>query len=293
MSSSTAIALIDRQPWLDGVADALQPAIREAFAAGGTVGQSLQNFLHGTWLGHPLHSVLTDVPVGAWTVALVLDAMDEISGREEFGRAADASVAIGVVGAVASAVTGLTDWHRTDGRARRVGITHGLMNATALGLYATSLVLRRRKQGRRAGRGFSLLGYAISSAAAYLGGHLVYGEQVGVDHTVGERPPERFVAVLAEDDLAEGELRRVEAEGKGVLLARRGGRIFAMVERCSHFGGPLAEGRLEGDSVRCPWHDSRFALEDGSVLEGPAVHPQPCLAVRVREGQIEVRANDE
>jgi nitrite reductase/ring-hydroxylating ferredoxin subunit/uncharacterized membrane protein len=292
MSSNTAIAFVDRQHWLDGVADALQPAIRETFAAGGAVGQSLQNFLHGTWLGHPLHSVLTDVPLGAWTAALVLDAVDEISGRDEFGRAADASVAVGIVGAVASAVTGLTDWHATDGRARRVGITHGLMNATALTLYATSLALRRRKN-RRAGRGFSLLGYAISSAAAYLGGHLVYGEQVGVDHTVGEEPPSKFVAVMREADLGEGELHRVEADGTGVLVARRGGRIFAMIERCSHLGGPLAEGQLEGESVRCPWHGSRFALEDGAVLEGPSVHPQPCLTVRVHDGQIEVRAAEQ
>ncbi len=289
MSSNTAIAFVDRQHWLDGIAEALQPAIHEAFAAGGPVGQSVQDFLHGKWLGHPLHSVLTDIPVGAWTMALVLDAMDEISGRKEFGQAADASVTVGIVGAVASAVTGLTDWHKTDGRARRIGITHGLMNATALGLYATSLALRRRNN-RRAGRGFSLLGYAIASAAAYLGGHLVYGEQIGVDHTAGEQLPDGFVAVLNEADLHEGEMQRVEADGTGVLLARRGGRIFAIIERCSHLGGPLAEGQLEDDSVRCPWHGSLFALEDGRVLEGPAVHPQPCLDVRVRNGQIEVKA---
>ncbi|HJQ27002.1 MAG TPA: Rieske 2Fe-2S domain-containing protein [Blastocatellia bacterium] len=287
MSANSAIALIDRQPWLDEVAETLQTAIGEAFRAGGVVGQSLQNFLHGTWLGHPLHSVLTDVPIGAWTVALVFDAMDEISGHEAFGRAADASVAVGVAGAVASAVTGLTDWHKTDGRARRIGIAHGLMNATALTCYAASLALRRR-DNRRVGRGLSLLGYAISSAAAYLGGHLVYGEQVGVDHTVNADLPDGFVAVLQDTDLPEDEMRRVTIDGTPVLLVRRGGRLFAMVETCAHFGGPLAEGQLEGDSVRCPWHGSRFALEDGRVLEGPSVHPQPCLAVRVREGQIEV-----
>lgn len=287
MSANSAITLIDRQPWLDEVAEVLQTAIGGAFRAGGAAGQNLQNFLHGTWLGHPLHSVLTDVPIGAWTAALVLDAVDEISGNQAFGRAADASVAVGVAGAIASAVTGLTDWHKTDGRARRVGITHGLMNATALTLYAASLAARRRNN-RRAGRGLSLLGYAISSAAAYLGGHLVYAEQVGVDHTVNQETPDRFVAVLDDADLPEGEMRRVEVDGTPVLLARHGGRLFAMIETCSHFGGPLAEGRLEGDSVRCPWHGSRFALEDGRVLEGPSVHPQPCLAVRVRNAQIEV-----
>ncbi|HZL66759.1 MAG TPA: Rieske (2Fe-2S) protein, partial [Candidatus Limnocylindrales bacterium] len=69
----------------------------------------------------------------------------------------------------------------------------------------------------------------------------------------------------------------------------RGDRLFAMAETCSHFSGPLSEGKLEGDTVVCPYHFSRFALEDGRVLDGPAVHPQPCLEVRTRNGQIEVR----
>ena len=291
MASNTAIQIIDKQNWLDSVADTLQPAIRECYEAGGVAGQKVKDFLHGKWLGHPLHSVLTDIPIGAWTAAIVLDAIDEISGREEFGEAADAAVTVGIIGAVGSAVTGLTDWSETDARARRIGITHGLMNATALSLYATSLVLRRRGD-RRAGRGFSLLGYMISSAAAYLGGHLVYGEQVGVDHTADQSPPDQFTAVMNEADLAEGELRKVEAGGVPVLLVRRGENIFAIAETCSHLGGPLSEGRLEGDTVRCPWHGSRFSLEDGRVIEGPSVHHQPCFEARVRDGQIEVRAAD-
>lgn len=289
MSSNVAIDLIDRQGWLDQVADTLQPAIAETFRSAGAAGQKVEDFLHGKWLGHPLHSVLTDIPVGAWTVALVLDAMDEMSERKEFGRGADAAVTLGIVGAVASAVTGLTDWHKTDGTARRVGITHGLMNATALALYATSLVCRRRKD-RRTGRGLSFLGYAIASASAYLGGHLVYSEQIGVDHTADQRPPKDFVRVMAEAELREGELRRVEADGMPVLLVRRGERIFAIAETCSHLGGPLAEGKLEDNSVRCPWHGSLFSLEDGRALEGPSVHTQPCFDVRVRDGQIEVKA---
>jgi len=70
---------------------------------------------------------------------------------------------------------------------------------------------------------------------------------------------------------------------------RRGKHIFALAETCSHLGGPLAEGKLSGNTVQCPWHGSRFALEDGRVLDGPAVHPQPCLEARTRNGKIEVR----
>ena len=125
--------------------------------------------------------------------------------------------------------------------------------------------------------------------AAHLGGKLVYEHRVGVDRTDGQVLPEQFVAVLPEASLKDGELTRAMYQGTPILLVRRANRLFAMAETCSHFSGPLAEGKLEGDSVVCPYHFSRFALEDGRILDGPAVHPQPCLEVRVRNGQIEVR----
>jgi nitrite reductase/ring-hydroxylating ferredoxin subunit/uncharacterized membrane protein len=254
--------------------------------------QAFKDLLHGTWLGHPLHPVLTDVPIGAWTAALALDAMESLSGRKELGAGADVAIAVGLLGAAGSAVTGLTDWSDTYGRARKVGLLHGLLNAGATALYTTSLVMRRRKK-RGAGLGFAMLGYAVSSAAAYLGGHLVYGEQVGVDHTAAQEMPKEFVAVLPEGELGEGEMKKVEAEGVPVLLVRRGGEIHAIAHTCSHMGGPLSEGKLEGDVVQCPWHGSRFNVRDGSVVDGPATFPQPCFEARVRDGQIEVRSNRE
>ena len=129
----------------------------------------------------------------------------------------------------------------------------------------------------------------VSGVAAYLGGHLVFKDKIGVDHTADHSPPENFVSLLAESELRENELRRVDVNGMPVLLVRRGQRIYAIAETCAHLGGPLSEGKLEDTTVRCPWHGSRFALEDGRVLEGPSVHAQPVLEVRVRDGQIEVR----
>jgi len=101
--------------------------------------------------------------------------------------------------------------------------------------------------------------------------------------------PDNFVAIMPESELPDGKPTRAVHEGIPILLVRRGIQLFAMAETCSHFSGPLSEGELEGDSIVCPYHSSRFALEDGRVLDGPAVHPQPCLEVRVRNGQIEVR----
>jgi nitrite reductase/ring-hydroxylating ferredoxin subunit/uncharacterized membrane protein len=267
----------------------LQKALDKVLYAHGQPGaQRVRNFLNGTWLGEPLHVVLKDIPIGAWTVAMVFDALALIRSRPEFALAADTSVAIGLVGAAGAAATGLVDWSDVDPPARRTGLIHGLLNIGATGLFATSLVLRMKKS-RTQGRIASTLGYALMSYAAHLGGQLVYQHRVGVDRTAGEIFPEQFVAVLPESDLADNKPTRVVHDGVPILLVGQGGRLFAMAETCSHFGGPLAEGKLVGDSIVCPYHASRFALEDGRVLDGPAVHPQPCLEVRTRNGQIEVR----
>jgi nitrite reductase/ring-hydroxylating ferredoxin subunit len=118
---------------------------------------------------------------------------------------------------------------------------------------------------------------------------LVYEQGIGVDRNQGQALPEKFVPVFSESELGDGELKRAEHDGVPILLVRRGKRTFALAEKCSHLGGPLSEGKLRDNSVQCPWHGSRFSLEDGQVLDGPAVHPQPCLEARVRNGKIEVR----
>lgn len=290
MEQNTTIARIAQQEWLGTAGDAVQPAVIKAFEAGGDTGQQIKNFLHGTWLGHPLHPVITDIPVGAWTTAAVLDGL-ELLGEEKYAPGADAAVTVGLVGAMGAAVTGLTDWSGTHGEGRKLGLMHAMLNVGATALYVTSLFLRRRKKTRSTAIGLSMLGYGVVSASAYLGGHLVYGKQIGVDHTAtAAEYPEEFVAVLPENELAENTMRRVEAGEVPVLLARKNGEIFAIAHTCSHLGGPLSEGKLLDDgSVRCPWHGSVFSLEDGSVQAGPATEPQPKFDVRINAGQIEVR----
>lgn len=258
------------------------------YGGGRSSAQKIRNFLNGTWLGEPLHVVLTDVPIGAWTVAIAFDVLDLIRARREFALAADTSIAIGLVGAAGTAVTGVTDWSDVDPPARRTGFIHGLLNLSATALFTTSLVLRKNRL-RTAGRICAALGYAVTSYAAHLGGEMVYKRRVAVDRTEGQAFPREFVAVLPEPELKDSKPTRALHDCVPILLVRSGERIFALAETCSHFSGPLAEGKLIGNSIVCPYHNSRFSLEDGRVLDGPAVHPQPCLAVRVRDGQIEVR----
>jgi nitrite reductase/ring-hydroxylating ferredoxin subunit/uncharacterized membrane protein len=279
---------LDRESWLDGAADVLQPAVKGIFDALGPARRDVKNFLHGTWLGHPLHPVMTDIPLGAWTATLLLDAMGDRRGQSGVARAADASLALGLAGAVGSAVTGLTDWSETDARPRRAGMAHAALNVSATLLFAGSLLCRGRGS-RAAGRGLAITGYLAALAAAYLGGELVYHEQIGVDHSSGRELPQKFTPVLDESDLPEGKGKRVLYKETPLLLVKLGGRISCVAETCAHLGGPLSEGKLEGDTVVCPWHASRFSLRSGEVIDGPSAFPQPCLQTRTRNGKIEVR----
>jgi nitrite reductase/ring-hydroxylating ferredoxin subunit/uncharacterized membrane protein len=282
----TAVERVERQQWLEPLADRLQRAVTAIYQSGGETGRRIRDVLHGTWLGHPLHPVLTDVPLGAWSVAAAVDLMNRDDGERQH-RAAEAAVAVGLIGAVGAAVTGATDWQHTDAETRRVGLVHGLLNLSATGLYAASLVLRMRG-ARPAGRALGGLGFVVAAGAAYFGGHLVYRKRIGVDHAPRPRWDE-YVPVLRETELAESSARQIETKGVRIVLIRRAGRVYALADECAHLGGPLSEGTVEDVSIRCPWHGSRFALEDGAVLEGPSTFTQPCFDVRVKDGQIEVR----
>lgn len=279
---------ISRQEWLNPTEEALQRAIHRACESGGEAGARVKDVLHGTWIGHPLQVILTDIPLGAWTSAMLFDSLAMISGSDSMNSAADACIGVGLGGAVLAALTGLTDWQDIDPPARRVGLIHGLMNLIAAALMGTSLLTRRREM-RASGRGLGLLGFLVASVAARLGGNLVYEHRIGVDRSAEKELPQEFHRAAAAADLEEGKPLRATVEGTPIVLVKSASNIFALAETCSHLGGPLAEGKAEAGTIQCPWHGSRFDLADGSVVNGPAVHPQPCLEVSVHEGQVQVR----
>jgi len=264
---------------LDPVADATQGAVQ-------AVPQPVRDVLDGVWLGAPLHPALTDVPLGAWTAAALLD----VAGSES----ADAALAVGVLAAVPAALTGLNDWSHLKDEPKRLGVVHALLNTMALTLNIGSLALRR-SGNRGLGRMLSGIGYLGVLFSAHLGGQLSFGYGVRVNRTAWESPRERYAPVLDESELAGDALRRVELEGEAVVVARseQTGKVCAIAATCSHLGGPLDEGERDGDTVICPWHGSRFDLCSGEVEGGPAVFPQPRYEARVRAGKIELRASRE
>jgi len=284
----TITSAIAEQQWMDPVADRIGDAVGRLFALGGDAGRRVKDALNGVWLGHPLHPVITDVPIGAWSAAAVFDALDAERPNDALRSAAGLCVTVGLVSAVGAAVTGLTDWSDTGGSSRRIGLTHGLLNLTATGLYAASLVARR--QSRTSGRGCAFAGYAIAAFSAYLGGELVYNRQIGVDHAADTEAPEAFTAVLPDRDLREDVPHRAVVGDTPIVLVRHRGHVYALAERCAHQGGPLSEGSLEDGTIVCPWHGSRFALDNGEVIHGPSTYAQPCFEARIRNGQVEGRA---
>ncbi|HWB72168.1 MAG TPA: Rieske 2Fe-2S domain-containing protein [Egibacteraceae bacterium] len=246
---------------------------------------TVKDLLSGTWLGHPLHPLLTDLTIGAWTSAAALD----LFGGRQTQAAADALVGLGVASALPTAVTGLSDLSDVEDRqVRGIGAAHALGNTGALALYGLSYVARRRGQ-RPVATTLSVLGGAVMAAAGFLGGHLSYRKGLGVDRTAFLARLDEWTAVADDDALPEAKAQRVTVSGTDVLLYRHEGRIYALTNRCSHRGGPLDKGRIEDAQVTCPWHRSRFCLLDGSIVQGPATAPQPVYDVRVQAGKIEIR----
>lgn len=289
MASSLGRRIVNALPVLDELSDSVQPKVQEVVNSGGA---RVRSALDGTWLGSPLHPVLSDVPVGAWTAALVFDGLDAASGSKAMRSAADATLALGVAGGFVAAIAGISDWRYLSSGSRRMGMAHGLLNAAGLVLNTASLALRAGGK-RNAGRLAFLAGYSLNGMGAHLGGELSYGYGLRVNRNVFEAPgPDEFTPVLDESELPETGMRRVEADGVGILLSRTGGgEISAIAAACNHFSGPLEQGEREGDTVVCPWHNSRFDLATGEAMDGPAVFPQSRYQTRVRDGGIEIKAS--
>jgi nitrite reductase/ring-hydroxylating ferredoxin subunit len=246
---------------------------------------ALKDVLSGTWLGHPVHPPLTDVVIGAWTSALILDLV----GGPETEQAAERLIGAGILASLPTAAAGASDWADVRGGDRRVGTVHALGNTTALLLHTLSWAARRRGHRTR-GVALSAIGYAVATFSAWLGGHLSFGKGIGVNQTAFESAPSDWTPVLDAGSVPERELTRAEANGVGVLLVRDGEWIHALSDRCSHRGCSLSEGELLSDAVRCRCHGSTFRLEDGSIVKGPATAPQPAYDARESDGTIQVRA---
>ena len=258
-----------------------------ASKAGAALGgnRTVKDVLSGTWLGHPLHPMLTDLPIGSWTSAFVLDLV----GGKRAHDAADKLIGFGVLCALPTAAAGVSDWADTIGEERRIGTVHAGANVAAVSLYSFSWLARRR--GRRGlGVTLGLLGAAAATAGGYLGAHLVYRKGVGADRNAWKHGDDDWTDVGDDVSLRAGQRRVVAVGDDDVLLVRAGLDPSAISNVCGHAGGPLDEGDFdEAGCVTCPWHGSVFRLRDGHVVHGPATGHQPRYDVRSEGGRLFVR----
>ena len=295
-----AIARIEAATSLDRPGYAIGNALARPAQIAGRPSQKLRNLLHGSFYGHPLHPALVTLPIGSWTLAFGLDLLGMLGILRDPAapRAAELALKAGAGGAVIAAIAGIGDWQYTDGRDRRLGLVHGMVNSAALGLTLVSIALRGRGH-RAAGRLASAAGWSCMIAGGTLGGHLVYRRRIGVDHADRSPHPREFQPVLPLAELEENRPRRVELWDEiarkqiGVALVRRHGRVHAMGARCSHLGGPLDQGWILDGALVCPWHGSRYDLETGQPVAGPSTCPQPRYDLRIRDGMVEIRREQE
>lgn len=278
----------EQNQMLDRWSDQLQGLLRVPVEQGGPAARRLKNWLNGVWLGHPLHPALTDVPLGAWSTGALMDA---VGAR----GAADAAMTVGVLSAVPTALAGAADWSDTSGESRRTGLVHALLNSVALVFMLGSLFARRAER-RALGVGLSTVALFLSGISAWLGGHLVFGMGTNVSRTAFEPAVDEFQVVARADAVPSGQIFAAEANVDGtkvaLVLLKKGSAIKALSGTCTHWGGPLAEGKLlsvDGDCVECPWHASRFRMADGSVQQGPATVPAYVFEARLNDGNVEVR----
>ena len=246
----------------------------------------VQNFLNGSWLGHPVHAVVTDVPIGALTVSIVADVIGQ-------PIVADVSLLLGVLAMVASAVTGAADYTEVDGTARDRATVHSVVMVLSLVLYAISLVIRSGSPADRlAPIVISVFAYLLLLVGGAIGGDLVYLIGTHVNRHAWRGAGAKWIKLDLGDltDIPEGGPTKLKAGINELAVVREGDRILAVHAQCAHAGGPLAEGSLVGDAIQCPWHGSRFRLADGHNVRGPAMYDQPAYDVRRAEaGGWEVR----
>jgi nitrite reductase/ring-hydroxylating ferredoxin subunit/uncharacterized membrane protein len=249
----------------------------------------IKDLLDGTWLGHPVHGAMTDLPIGALLLAVILDFVGQ-------NTAADIAIAATILFMLGAAVTGAADYADTDGTARTRATLHATLMVVALVVLLVSLGLRAGGDANRTvAIALGVIAFLIVSASAFVGGDVVYvfGNMVNRHAFRGAGTKWIRLDVGGTTDLmqlAEATPTKAKAGINDLVLVRTGDTVDALHAVCAHAGGPLADGTVVDGCIECPWHASRFRLSDGQLRRGPSVYDQPAYEIRPAEaGGYEVR----
>jgi len=244
---------------------------------------TLRDLLVGRWLGHPIHAVLTDAPIGILFLVPVFDVLGQPG-------AAEVSLAIGVLAMLAAALAGFADYADTDGAARDRATLHSTLMISALVVYLVSLAVRLGGDGTGVAAVWtSILAFLVLSAGAYVGGDVVYVLGNMVSRHAFRGAGTKWLALEPAEtteggSIPEGRPIKAKLGINTLVLVRQGDKILALHDTCAHAGGPLSGGTHADGVIECPWHASRYRMSDGLVVRGPSVYDQPTYEVRPREG---------
>lgn len=249
---------------------------------------------------HPVHPMLVAFPIGLWVTSLIFDAIAVATNNNLLWAAGFYCVVAGCVGAALAALPGVIDLFsvvppRSSGRRR--GYIHGALNVAALVLFIYVAV-------RRNGPWYppeppalwaSTGGVLLVAISGWLGGTLVYRNQIGVDHRYANagKFKERILdnwsrPVCNQAELTEGQIMLARVGHERVAVGKCADGMFAFADHCTHKGGPLSDGSLVGCTVQCPWHGSQFDIRNGRVVAGPAENQIKVFPVDVRAGEVYV-----
>lgn len=246
--------------------------------------------------GHPIHPMLVPFPFAFLTGAFMFDALARWLGNMDLAYTGRSLTVAGIAFGLAAAVPGAVDYLKTvppRSSAKTRATKHAILNVTALVVFAVSYLARDDGQATLATLGLQAVGLGLMGTAGYMGGTLVYRNQIGVDHRYAgagkwrESEVRRSggpVAVAGAGELNVDQLQLVRVNGARVALGRTADGFRAVDDRCSHKGGPLSDGVLICGVVQCPWHGSQFDMTTGEVRCGPATE-------RIATHRLEVKGD--
>jgi nitrite reductase/ring-hydroxylating ferredoxin subunit len=242
----------------------------------------VRDLISGRWLGHPMHAVITDAPIGNLFLVIVFDVLGQ-------PVAATWTLVIGILAMIAAAIAGLADYADTDGTPRERATLHATLMTSALILYVLSGVGRIGSGGGPIAVWLSIVAFLVLSAGAYVGGDVVYVLGNMINRHAWRGAGVKWISlepaeVDADGRIPEGRPVKAKLGINQLVLVRQGENILALHDVCAHAGGPLNEGRLVDGQIECPWHFSRYEMATGHLRQGPSVYDQPAYEVRARDG---------
>ena len=255
-----------------------------------------------SYAGHPIHPMLIPFPFALLTGAFVFDFASWWLGNTDIAFVGRYLTVAGIAMGLVAAIPGAIDYFGSvppESSAKERATKHALANVSALVLFGISYFLREDGEAGVATLGAEFLGSALLSMGGYMGGTLVFRNQIGVDHRYANagRWQEAHAAggdspVIADSgDLELDQLKLVHLDRKPhrVALGKTEDGFHAFDDRCTHKGGPLSDGALICGVVQCPWHGSQFDVKTGAVKCGPAKKKISTHAVEESNGQVRLR----